>query len=95
MRQYIVAYHKCRRAATFPVISTDNRSGGSLQDNPIPLEKRTACPRSSVADPFHFDTAPDPLIRFVETRIRTQLWIRTKIENMPTFYNFFLLIPQK
>ena len=35
---------------------------------------------TSVADPFHFDTAPNPRIRYVETRIR----VRPKI-----FLNFF------
>ena len=28
------------------------------------------CNITSVALPFHFDTAPDPRIRFVETQIR-------------------------
>ena len=39
---------------------------------PITLCTKTA-PKSvlnSVADPFHFDTAPDPGIRFVEKRTR-------------------------
>ena len=39
-----------------------------------------------VSDPFHFDTAQDPLIRLLKTQIR----IRPKIENIPTFYNLFL-----
>ena len=48
--------------------------------------------KTSVADPFHFDLASDPRIRFVEKRIR----IRLKIEKIPTFLSlFFLLISQK
>ena len=35
----------------------------------------------SVTDPFHFDTAPDPRIRFVEKRIQ----VRPKIVKIPTF----------
>jgi len=43
---------------------------------------------TSVSDPLHFDTAPDPQISFVEKRIR----IRSK----KIFYKiFFLLITQK
>ena len=39
---------------------------------------------------------PDPRIRFAETRIRILLWIRPKIEEIPTFLiTFFLLITQK
>ena len=45
----------------------------------------------SVADPFHFDTASDPRIRFVETRIR----LRPKIEEILPFFTFFLPITQK
>ena len=42
---------------------------------------------TSVADPFHFDTNPDPRIRFLETRIR----IRPKIGKILTFsYLFFV-----
>ena len=40
----------------------------------------------SVADPFHFDAAPDPRLRFVEKRIQ----IRPKMEkNARLFYSFF------
>ena len=47
----------------------------------------------SVADPFHFDTAPDPdpRIRFVETRIR----LRPKIEEILPFFTFLIPITQK
>ena len=46
----------------------------------------------SVADPVHFDTAPDPRIRFTEKRIR----IRPKIEKILTFsMPIFLLIAQE
>ena len=39
----------------------------------------------SVADPSHFDTAPDSRINFVETRIR----IRPKIEKNINFFDNF------
>ena len=46
---------------------------------------------SSVADPFHLDTAPDPGIRFMETWI--WIWIllriRPKIEKISTFFIHF------
>ena len=42
----------------------------------------------SVADPFNFDTAPDPRIRLMEAWIR----IRPKIEK---YQLFFLLITQQ
>ena len=39
--------------------------------------------RTRVADPCHFDTAPDPRIHFVEARIRP------KIEKIPTYFYIF------
>ena len=46
----------------------------------------------SVADPFHFDTAPYPGIRLVEKRIR----IRPKIEKfLPYSISFFFWLPKK
>ena len=47
----------------------------------------------SVADPFHFDTDPDPKIRFVEKRVRILIVIRPKIEKNVTFfiYKYFIL----
>ena len=49
--------------------------------------------QSSVADPFHFDTDPDPKIRFVEKRVRILIVIRPKIEKNVTFfiYKYFIL----
>jgi len=43
----------------------------------------------SVSDPFHFDTDPDLLIRFVENPIRP------KMEKNNVLYNFFILITKK
>ena len=43
--------------------------------------------KTSVVDPFHFNTDPDPRIRLVEKRIL--LRIRPKIEKITTFYNLF------
>ena len=47
---------------------------------------------------FHFDTVPDPPIRFIGARIRIRilLRIRPKIEDIPTFlYKFFTSDPSK
>ena len=42
----------------------------------------------NVADPFHFDTAPDPRIRFVESRTRRE------IEKIRTFF-YKVRLPKK